>query len=77
MTLSSALPTVVDLFCGCGGMAWGLKKAGFRILAGVDNNKVALKTFALNFPEAKALDLDLSGSAPEQLQELLKEHPAE
>jgi hypothetical protein len=25
-------PTVVDLFCGSGGMSWGLHKAGFKIL---------------------------------------------
>jgi DNA (cytosine-5)-methyltransferase 1 len=55
-------PTVIDLFCGCGGMSWGLKKSGFQIVAGIDNNRTALETYKKNFPEAKALDYDLSSS---------------
>ena len=27
----------VDLFCGCGGMSLGFQKAGFNIVAGIDN----------------------------------------
>lgn len=46
--------TLVDIFCGCGGMSWGLHKAGFRTLAGVDNNAIALKTFEHNHQDAKA-----------------------
>lgn len=36
---------VLDLFCGCGGMSWGLAKKGFNIVAGIDNWDTALKTF--------------------------------
>lgn len=53
-------PTVVDLFCGCGGMSWGLQQEGFKIIAGVDNNRAALKTYRVNFPTAQALEWDLS-----------------
>lgn len=36
---------VLDLFCGCGGMSWGLAKKGFHIAAGFDIWDVALKTY--------------------------------
>lgn len=58
---------VLDLFSGCGGISWGFKKAGFHILAGVDQDKEALETFALNMPEARALNHDLSGQGVTEL----------
>jgi len=47
-------PTVIDLFSGCGGMSWGLHKAGFEILAGIDKWNRALETFKFNHPSAHA-----------------------
>ena len=44
---------VFDIFSGCGGMSWGLHKAGFKIIGALDNSKVALDTFELNHPDAK------------------------
>lgn len=44
-------PTVVDLFCGAGGLSEGFRRAGFRVVGAVDNNEVALRTFSLNHPE--------------------------
>jgi len=60
-------PSVVDLFCGCGGMSWGLQKAGFHILAGVDNWQPALKTFQHNHVNAATIFADLSVLSPAQL----------
>lgn len=51
--------TVVDLFCGAGGLAAGFKLAGFEISAGVDIDPDALATFAHNFGGAKAVCGDL------------------
>lgn len=31
---------VIDLFCGIGGLTYGLKKAGLDVLAGIDNDKM-------------------------------------
>lgn len=56
---------VLDLFCGCGGMSWGLHQKGFNILGGVDNDKIALKTFKLNHPTAVTLYDDLALLTPE------------
>ena len=31
--------TVLDLFCGCGGISYGFHLAGFEIIGGVDFNE--------------------------------------
>jgi DNA (cytosine-5)-methyltransferase 1 len=50
---------VVDIFSGCGGMSWGLHKAGFEIIAALDYCPIALKTFALNHPSALIFEGDI------------------
>jgi DNA (cytosine-5)-methyltransferase 1 len=40
--------TVIDLFCGAGGMSLGLRAAGFRSLKAIDHNKSAVETYARN-----------------------------
>lgn len=40
---------VVDLFCGCGGMSLGFSKAGYNIMAGIDNWDKAIDTYTMNF----------------------------
>lgn len=47
--------TIVDLFSGAGGLSEGFRQAGFKVLAGSDNDPDALSTFAANFPEAEAI----------------------
>lgn len=54
------LPTMIDLFCGCGGMSLGAARAGFNVAAGVDLDKHALAAHTLNFFESKHLNLDLA-----------------
>ncbi|WP_169251044.1 DNA (cytosine-5-)-methyltransferase [Brevibacterium sp. 'Marine'] len=53
------LPSVIDLFAGCGGMSLGFQLARFRVLAGYDNWKPAVDTYNQNKlgHEAKTLDL--------------------
>jgi DNA (cytosine-5)-methyltransferase 1 len=46
-------PTVLDIFCGAGGMSLGFKNAGCQILGGIDQNKYAVDTHHQNFPSAK------------------------
>lgn len=45
--------TVVDLFCGAGGLSEGLRQAGFKVLAGSDIDAAAGKTFVATHPEAE------------------------
>lgn len=49
------MPCVIDLCSGLGGLSLAAKQLGFEVLAGVDLNEDALKTFARNFPGARAL----------------------
>ncbi len=40
--------TVIDLFCGAGGMSLGFKSAGFHCLYAADNNDSAVQTYRAN-----------------------------
>jgi len=48
-------PTVIDLFCGCGGFSLGFIKAGYDVVCGVDIDYTALTTYYANLarPDAK------------------------
>ncbi len=64
-------PTVIDLFCGCGGMSWGLYQTGFKILAGIDNWDPALQTFRRNHPEATTIEADIANLNPQSVMDSL------
>ena len=53
-------PTVIDLFCGAGGLSYGFLKAGCDVLLGVDSDAKALETFELNHPGAKTICGDIT-----------------
>ncbi|RRR70280.1 MAG: hypothetical protein EI684_13565, partial [Candidatus Viridilinea halotolerans] len=40
--------SVLDLFCGAGGMSLGFKRVGFEIIGAIDNNEAAIKTYKSN-----------------------------
>jgi DNA (cytosine-5)-methyltransferase 1 len=46
----------VDLCCGLGGLSLAAKRVGLTVVAGVDLDRHALKTFGRNFPEAEAIE---------------------
>ncbi|MGV1003880.1 MAG: DNA cytosine methyltransferase [Candidatus Nanopelagicales bacterium] len=41
----------VSLFSGCGGLDLGIRQAGFHVVAGVDNDPRAGRSYRVNFPE--------------------------
>lgn len=51
--------TAIDLFCGSGGVTAGLKAAGWRVVAAVDNDEVAARTYRANHPEVVLLEEDI------------------
>lgn len=61
----------IDLFCGAGGLSLGFKQAGFNILAGIDNNEPALKTYQHNMGGALGLSEDLF-NAEEAMKDVTK-----
>ena len=53
-------PTVISLFCGCGGSSLGYSMAGYKELAAVDFEQNAIDTFKLNFsPKIKTFCADI------------------
>lgn len=46
-------PTVVDLFCGAGGLSHGFMQAGYNVLFGSDIDPTFGKTFIASHPHAK------------------------
>jgi DNA (cytosine-5)-methyltransferase 1 len=50
------MPSVVDLFAGAGGLSLGFRAAGCRILAAIDRDEVAARTFRENFTRLQAED---------------------
>jgi DNA (cytosine-5)-methyltransferase 1 len=56
---TAALPTIVDLFAGAGGLSEGFKLAGFRALAASDIDPDACATYGLNFGDAVVVHGDI------------------
>ena len=52
----------IDLFSGCGGFSFGFQQAGFDVVLGVDNNKIALQTFEHNHNNSKTMMSDLQSN---------------
>lgn len=51
--------TVIDLFCGAGGLSKGFLDANYEVILGIDFDDAALKTFEENHDGARAMKLDL------------------
>ncbi len=81
------LPTVLDIFCGAGGMTLGFQKAGCEILGGIDKNPHAIRTHHKNFPDCKVkcdagpiesiTDLSQLGFAPGEIDILIGGPPCQ
>lgn len=63
--------TVLDLFCGCGGMTQGLEMAGLEVLAGVDIWDKAVDNYNKNHSH-QAFCEDLTKFPPEKMAERVK-----
>lgn len=61
--------TVLDLFCGCGGMSLGFEQAGYNILLGIDIWEDALATYVKNHKNHNTLCADLSNLKAEIVEE--------
>lgn len=63
--------TAVDLFCGCGGLTVGLKKAGFRVLGAVEIDPLSVKTYVANHRDVKVWETDIRDLQPAEMLEQL------
>lgn len=60
-------PTVLDLFCGAGGLALGFHQAGYNVVGGVDNFAEACASFHLNITGSRAETLDLTKTSAREV----------
>ena len=58
-----AVPVVVDLCSGLGGLSLAARNLGMRIVAAVDTNAQALRTFTKNFPGVTTIEGTVCGNA--------------
>jgi len=49
--------TVLDLFCGCGGLSKGFEMAGFDVILAIDNWEDALVTYRYNYHDTALIEL--------------------
>lgn len=59
--------TAIDLFCGCGAVSLGLKKAGFHVLSAIDFEPTACATYQKNHPEVQLVEKDIRNTKPAEL----------
>ena len=64
-------PTAIDLFCGCGGVTAGLKAARFRVIAAVDNDPIACRTYRANHPSVRLIERDITQIDPHRIKKSL------
>jgi DNA (cytosine-5)-methyltransferase 1 len=65
--VAAQAPVLVDFFSGCGGTSLGFRRAGMRVLAGIDNDPSSGTTFEKNFPEATFFSRDIRSMCPSDL----------
>jgi len=57
-------PTAVDLYSGCGAVTEALKRRHFRVVAAVDNDPIACRTFRKNHPAVHLYENDIRRVSP-------------
>lgn len=57
----------IDLFCGAGGLTLGLKQAGFQVIAGVEINDAAIRTYCKNHKNHKIYGSDIRKLSPRKI----------
>jgi len=62
----------VDFFCGAGGMTYGLRQAGIKVLAGVDNDPECEETYKINNPGSKYIHTDIYDLTEENLEKSIE-----
>lgn len=67
MSVLRRWPTAVDLFSGCGAVTEALKRRHFRVVAAVDNDPVACRTYRKNHPSVRLFEKDIRRVSPTRI----------
>lgn len=59
--------TVIDLFCGCGGLSHGFIESGYNVILGIDSWKDAIQTFKHNHKKSQTIITDLFNETPKEI----------
>lgn len=65
----------IDLFSGCGGLSQGLRRAGFAVLAAIDNDADSIATYRLNHPGTQVFEGDIRRVDTAEIKKLLQGRP--
>jgi len=68
------VPTVVDLFCGVGGLTHGLRLAGLNVIAGIDLDSSCQYAYEQNNPNAQFILSDVFELPPNEVAALYPEN---
>lgn len=60
-------PKAIDLFSGAGGLTLGLKKAGFDVVAAVELNEIAAKSYSMNHKSELVYRADIKTLSPTKI----------
>jgi len=71
------LHTAFDLFCGCGGLSLGLKRAGFRVLGAVDIDPLSVETYRANHRNTLVWRRDVANLSVAAVRRRLRLRPGE
>jgi DNA (cytosine-5)-methyltransferase 1 len=52
-------PRAIDVFCGCGGLTVGLKRAGYRVVAAIDVDMRAAESYRANHKRVRVWTTDI------------------
>jgi DNA (cytosine-5)-methyltransferase 1 len=67
----------VVLFCGCGGLSLGLRRAGFRVAGAVERDAAAVSLHVKNVPNCRVWHEDLRLVSPDEIMDALKLVPGQ
>lgn len=73
----ASVRTAVDLFCGCGGLSLGLRRAGFRVIAAIDSDAISASTYARNHKQALVLQRDIRDVDADSMMDTLQLEPGD
>lgn len=61
----------IDFFCGAGGMTYGFRKAGIKVIAGIDIEEEFKASYKANNGRARYIQRDITTYHPQQLEKEL------